>query len=113
MKKLIKSLIVIVLFSSYIYAEPGLVLPLDAYEGQVDEIVIIFDGVEEVIPYTEVTATDGGTYILLKRLGSIAEGDHNGTFYARNIWGQSDTTPFSFTKKLPIQNGSYLLKDIE
>lgn len=60
--------------------------------------VVVFDGVEETIPYN--TDYPGGL-VILKDLTGIADGPHNVEVWAKNIWGLSDPVPFSFSKERP------------
>lgn len=83
--------------SSVAYSNPFLVCDT---QTNVEEYVVVFDGVEEAVSYQEIVFVDG-TYAFLKDLDGISEGNHSVSVYARNIWGQSISVPFSFTKSLP------------
>ncbi len=92
MKKLFLILF-LCLWSASAFASPFLYCDL---QSNTDEFILVFNGVEEIVPYNE---TDG--VVILKDLEGIAEGDHSVSVKASNMWGESSEAPFAFAKTLP------------
>jgi len=98
MKKIIVIFIVMFwLVPAIAYGAPFLVC--DPQEN-VEEYVVVLDGVETIVPYT-TAIFDGEEAAVLLDLESVADGQHQVTVKARNVWGESNTVPFEFVRELP------------
>jgi hypothetical protein len=98
MKTLI-TIIAVLIMCGTAAASPFLVCdPYDAAVG-VDTFVITIDGGTAYTSPAQVM-TDGKTRLYLD-LGSVTSGSHSMTIKARNVWGDSATAPFEFTKSVP------------
>ena len=95
MKKLF---VLIALAIILLMAAPAMAAPFLVCDPQADTttMVVVFDGVTEIIPYAETSG-----YVVLKDLAGITNGVHNVEVRAGNIWGLSTPVPFGFTKTLP------------
>ena len=91
--------VLLVLTASWAWADPFLVC---APQSDADEYIVTFDLVDDPpTPYNEFTFPDGTTWVVLKDLAGIPEGNHQVDVKAVNMWGESASVPFAFIKSLP------------
>lgn len=102
MKTLFLTLVLFFGLTGLVFATPFLVCDP---QPNTDEFVLMFDGIEEIVPYN-----DAGGYVVLKDLAGITDGDHDVSVKAVNMWGQSSEVPFAFVKALPGVAGNVRLK---
>jgi len=100
MKKLI--LILAILFmTSTAWASPFLVC--DCMDD-VEQYEIIFDGGTPIISDAVTADCTGGQKRINLDVGqlNLADGQHSLTGKAMNLWGESASTPFDFSKTVPV-----------
>lgn len=97
MRKVIIGVLAILLLSAPVWAAPFLVC--DPQEGV--EWYIIQEGGQ-----TDIKTPAEADGAIKYDLGSVPEGSHLWNVKACNVWGCSETSPFSFTRLLPgnLQN---------
>ena len=99
MKKLILAL-AIMFMASTVWASPFLVCDC---QDNVEWYVITIDGGTPIQSTAVATDCTGGQKRLSLDMAplSIADGQHSLVGYAANVWGQSTSVPFDFSKGLP------------
>lgn len=90
MKNLLFVLVLSVCLAGVAFASPFIVTdPVT----NVDNCIITVDGVATTLPPVDGTCKFD--------VGSVSTGEHLVSIVTENIWGQSTSVPFSFTKELP------------
>jgi len=67
-------------------------------QENVTSYMVTIDGVTQEEPAFDL---GDGTTILHFDLDAVTDGDHNCTVASKNMWGESETLPFQFSKMLP------------
>ena len=93
--KILLALIILLVFPVITQAAPFLIC--DPQVG-INEYVVTYDGIEEIVSYNENHSSGS---VILKDLAGITEGNHTIDVKAVNVWGESATVNFPFSKILP------------
>jgi len=94
-KKLMLGVLVLMMFTGTVLADPFLVCDPQV---NVTHYVITLDGITTTVPAVDL---GDDTFNLSFDLGGIDVGNHNVELKAKNIWGESIAVPFGFVKSLP------------
>ena len=101
MKKLIITILVIMLMASTAWASPFLISGCQDY---VDQYVLVFDGGTPITVDAVVAECTGVQSRLSFDLAPLAlvDGTHQVIGTAKNMWEESASTPFDFSKAVPV-----------
>ncbi|MBA7494732.1 hypothetical protein ES702_05309 [subsurface metagenome] len=87
--------ILVLALLSLAYADPFLICDP---QTNVTHYVVDMDGDKTTVPAFDL---GDGTVMLKYDLAGIPTGTHNVEVKAKNVWGESTSVPFDFTKALP------------